>query len=102
MLRNFLFRVARIEPDWSMSSFVERVVKESAEAIGDGHVICALSGGVDSTVVAVLLHKAIGRRLHCIFVDNGLRVRARARKWSAICASISTSTSSMRKPETCS
>ena len=72
MLRNFLFRVARIEPDWSMSSFVERVVKESAEAIGDGHVICALSGGVDSTVVAVLLHKAIGRRLHCIFVDNGL------------------------------
>lgn len=72
MLRNFLFKVACIEPDWSMSSFVERVVKESAAAIGDGHVICALSGGVDSTVVAVLLHKAIGRRLHCIFVDNGL------------------------------
>ncbi len=72
MLRNFLFKVCRITPDWSMSSFVERVVKEMAEKIGDKHVVCALSGGIDSTVVAVLLHKAIGHRLHCIFVDNGL------------------------------
>lgn len=72
MLRNFLFDVAKLEADWSMSSFAERVIKESAEIVGDGHVICALSGGVDSTVVAVLLHKAIGHRLHCIFVDNGV------------------------------
>ncbi len=72
MLRNFLFNVAKIAPDWSMSSFVERVVSQSRETVGDGHVICALSGGVDSTVVAVLLHKAIGHRLHCIFVDNGV------------------------------
>ncbi len=72
VLRNFLFGTARITPDWSMSSFVERVVRESAEIVGDGHVVCALSGGVDSTVVAVLLHKAIGKRLHCIFVDNGV------------------------------
>ena len=72
MLRNFLFRVAKIEADWSMSSFVDRVVSQSRETVGDGHVICALSGGVDSTVVAVLLHKAIGHRLHCIFVDNGV------------------------------
>ena len=72
MLRNFLFKVARITPDWTMSSFVERVVKEMAEQVGDKHVVCALSGGIDSTVVAVLLHKAIGHRLHCIFVDNGL------------------------------
>ena len=72
MLRNFLFKVCNIVPDWSMSSFVERVVKEMAEKIGDKHVVCALSGGIDSTVVAVLLHKAIGHRLHCIFVDNGL------------------------------
>lgn len=72
MLRNFLFKVCKIVPDWSMSSFVERVVKEMAEKIGDKHVVCALSGGIDSTVVAVLLHKAIGHRLHCIFVDNGL------------------------------
>ena len=72
IIRNFLFNVARITPDWTMSSFVERVVNEVRETVGDGHVVCALSGGVDSTVVAVLLHKAIGKNLHCIFVDNGV------------------------------
>lgn len=72
VLQNFLFKVAHITPDWTMSSFVERVVKEMAEQVGDRHVVCALSGGIDSTVVAVLLHRAIGKRLHCIFVDNGL------------------------------
>ncbi len=72
MLHNFLFNVAHITPDWTMSSFVERVIQEVAEKVGDKHVVCALSGGIDSTVVAVLLHKAIGKRLHCIFVDNGL------------------------------
>lgn len=72
ILNNFLFRIAGITPDWSMSSFVERVIRETRETVGDGHVVCALSGGVDSTVVAVLLHKAIGKQLHCIFVDNGV------------------------------
>lgn len=72
MLRNFLFKIAKITPDWTMSSFVERVVEEVRETVGDSHVVCALSGGVDSTVVAVLLHKAIGKNLHCIFVDNGV------------------------------
>ncbi len=72
ILRNFLFKAAGITPDWSMSSFVERSVRQIRETVGESHVICALSGGVDSTVVAVLLHKAIGDRLHCIFVDNGL------------------------------
>ena len=72
ILRNFLFRIAGLTPDWTMSSFVERVLRETREKVGDGHVICALSGGVDSTVVAVLLHKAIGKRLHCVFVDNGV------------------------------
>lgn len=72
MLRNFLFKIAGITPDWTMSSFVERVIREVRETVGDGHVVCALSGGVDSTVVAVLLHKAIGKHLHCIFVDNGV------------------------------
>ncbi|MEG2139963.1 MAG: glutamine-hydrolyzing GMP synthase [Bilophila sp.] len=72
ILQNFLFKIAKITPDWTMSSFVERVIREVRETVGDGHVVCALSGGVDSTVVAVLLHKAIGKRLHCIFVDNGV------------------------------
>ena len=72
MLRNFLFEVAHITPDWSMSSFVDRVIGEVAATVGDKQVVCALSGGVDSTVVAVLLNKAIGKQLHCIFVDNGV------------------------------
>ena len=72
MLRNFVFNIAGLAPDWTMSSFVERVVAEMREKVGDRHVICALSGGIDSTVVSVLLHKAIGKNLHCIFVDNGL------------------------------
>ncbi len=72
MLSNFLFAVSKIKPDWTMSSFIERVIDKTHAQIDDGHVICALSGGVDSCVVAVLLNKAIGHRLHCIFVDNGL------------------------------
>ncbi len=72
MLENFLFEIAHLTPDWTMSSFVERVVEETRAKVGDKHVICALSGGIDSTVVAVLLNKAIGRNLHCIFVNNGL------------------------------
>ncbi|MBQ9452106.1 MAG: glutamine-hydrolyzing GMP synthase [Desulfovibrio sp.] len=72
ILHNFLFKVANLAADWTMSSFVEHIVDDMARQVGDSHVVCALSGGIDSTVVAVLLHKAIGRRLHCIFVDNGL------------------------------
>lgn len=72
ILRNFLFQVAQLNADWTMSGFIERCIAEVAAQVGDKHVVCALSGGIDSTVVAVLLHKAIGHRLHCIFVDNGL------------------------------
>ena len=72
MLENFLFEIAHLTPDWTMSSFVERVVEETRAKVGDKHVICALSGGIDSTVVAVLLNRAIGKNLHCIFVNNGL------------------------------
>lgn len=72
ILDNFLFHAAGLNPDWSMSSFVENAIADMKEKIGDAHVVCALSGGIDSTVVAVLLNRAIGRRLHCIFVDNGL------------------------------
>ena len=72
ILRNFLFKIAKVTPGWSMANFVEEEIAALREKLGNDQVVCALSGGVDSTVVAVLLHKAIGERLHCIFVDNGV------------------------------
>lgn len=72
ILENFLFRICHCHSTWTMKSFVESVTQALRERIGTDQVICALSGGVDSSVVAVLLHKAIGPRLHCIFVNNGL------------------------------
>jgi len=78
ILENFLFRVCRCRSTWTMKSFVESVTQALREKVGDDRVICALSGGVDSSVVAVLLHRAIGDRLHCIFVNNGLLRRGEA------------------------
>ncbi|MBN2139745.1 MAG: glutamine-hydrolyzing GMP synthase [Desulfovibrionaceae bacterium] len=72
IVNNFLFKVAGIRPGWTMASFVDKSVRDMAGKIGDAGVVLGLSGGIDSTVTAVLLHKAIGRRLRCIFVDNGL------------------------------
>ena len=72
MLSNFLFKVCGLKGDWSMASFAENKIKEIKELVGDKKVICALSGGVDSSVAAVLVHKAIGKQLTCIFVDHGL------------------------------
>lgn len=72
ILQNFLFKVAEVEGTWTMASFVDSNLAEIQEKVGEDQVVCALSGGIDSTVVSVLLHKAIGKRLHCIFVDNGL------------------------------
>jgi len=72
ILENFLFRICHCRSTWTMKSFVESVTRSVRERVGSDHVICALSGGVDSSVVAILLHKAIGARLHCIFVNNGL------------------------------
>ncbi|HOJ37509.1 MAG TPA: glutamine-hydrolyzing GMP synthase [Ignavibacteriales bacterium] len=72
ILSNFVFNIAKCSPDWQMSSFIEYQCEEIRKTVGNDTVICALSGGVDSSVVALLLHKAIGNQLHCIFVDNGL------------------------------
>jgi GMP synthase (glutamine-hydrolysing) len=72
ILRNFVTRVCGAKADWTMRGFVETVVPRIRERVGARRVLCALSGGVDSTVVAALLHRAIGDRLTCIFVDNGL------------------------------
>ncbi len=72
ILKNFLFKICGCEPLWTMSSFVERTVQDLRQRIGKERVICGVSGGVDSTITAVLLHKAIGDQLSPIFVDNGL------------------------------
>ncbi len=72
ILRNFAFDVCGCRGDWTMAGFVEESIAKIRAAVGDGRVVCGLSGGVDSTVAAVLIHRAIGDRLTCIFVDNGL------------------------------
>jgi len=72
LIRRFVVDVCGATGDWSAGSFVTETVARLREQLGDDHVICGLSGGVDSSVVAALLHEAIGDRLHCIFVDNGL------------------------------
>ena len=72
IIKNFLYNICKCSGDWVMSSFVEESIKSLREKIGDKKVLLALSGGVDSSVAAVLLHKAIGKQLTCIFVDHGL------------------------------
>jgi GMP synthase (glutamine-hydrolysing) len=72
IIRNFLFDVADCRGEWKMSSFIDEQIALIRERVGDRRVICGLSGGVDSSVAAVLVHRAIGDQLSCIFVDNGL------------------------------
>ncbi len=72
ILNNFLYKVCGCSGDWKMSAFVEQSIKAIREKVGDKTVLCALSGGVDSSVAAVLMHKAVGKQLTCIFVDHGL------------------------------
>jgi GMP synthase (glutamine-hydrolysing) len=72
ILANFLFKLAGLEADWNMSSFIERKVAEIRETVRTRKVICGLSGGVDSLVTSLIIHKAIKNQLVCIFIDNGL------------------------------
>jgi len=72
ILKNFLFSICECEKTWTMKSFIEKKINDIKEQVAGAEVVLGLSGGVDSTVSAVLLHKALGEKLHCIFVDNGL------------------------------
>ena len=72
MLRNFLYQVCGCTGDWNMENFAQTAIREIREKVGDGKILLALSGGVDSSVLAALLSKAVGKQLTCIFVDHGL------------------------------
>ncbi|MBN1467243.1 MAG: glutamine-hydrolyzing GMP synthase [Fusobacteriaceae bacterium] len=80
ILRNFVFKIAKAEQNWSMGNYIEATIKDIKEKVGDKKVILALSGGVDSSVAAVLIHKAIGDQLNCFFVDTGLMRKDEAKK----------------------
>ena len=97
ILHNFVYNVCHCAGDWKMDSFVENSVKALREKIGDGKVLCALSGGVDSSVCAAMLAKAIGKQLTCVFVDHGLLRKSRSARSLARAAS-STSTLSASTP----
>ena len=72
LLKNFLVDICKCSQDWNAASFVEETIQNLKSQLGNDHVVLGLSGGVDSSVAAMLLHQAIGKNLHCIFVDNGL------------------------------
>ncbi|MGB9664136.1 MAG: glutamine-hydrolyzing GMP synthase [Ignavibacteria bacterium] len=72
IIKNFLFKICNCTPNWQMKNFIEEKINEIKEKVSNNLVVCALSGGVDSTVAAILIQKAIGNRLHCIHIDTGL------------------------------
>ncbi|MBM7094899.1 MULTISPECIES: glutamine-hydrolyzing GMP synthase [Alteribacter] len=72
LLKNFVYNICECEGNWTMESFIDMEVEKLREAVGERQVLCALSGGVDSSVVAALVHKAIGDQLTCMFIDHGL------------------------------
>ncbi|WP_027880085.1 glutamine-hydrolyzing GMP synthase [Mesoflavibacter zeaxanthinifaciens] len=72
LLENFLVKIAKVNPDWTPNAFIEETVEDLKTKLGNDKVVLGLSGGVDSSVAAMLLHKAIGKNLYCIFVNNGL------------------------------
>lgn len=80
ILRNFVYGICRCEPTWTMASFIDYAVAEVRKAVGPKKVICALSGGVDSSVAAVLVNRAVGNQLTCIFVNNGVLRKGEAEK----------------------
>ncbi len=80
MLKNFVVKICGCKPVWTMQSFIETTTEELRRRVGENKVVCGISGGVDSTVTAVLVHKAIGKRLTCIFVDNGVLRSGEAQK----------------------
>ena len=80
IFKNFLYNICRCSPSWTMASFVEYSVEDIKSRVKDKRVMCALSGGVDSSVTAVLVHRAIGDRLTCVFVNNGLLRKGEADK----------------------
>lgn len=80
ILSNFLFNICKCKPTWTMESFLDKSIEDIRRRVGKDRVLCALSGGVDSSVVALLVHKAVGDQLTCIFVDNGLLRRGEAER----------------------
>ncbi len=86
ILRNFLYHLCGCAPTWRPAAFIEAATAQIRETVGSGRVLCALSGGVDSTVTATLVHRAVGSRLSCVFVDNGLLRRDEARRVQEVIA----------------
>ncbi len=86
MISNFVFEICKAQSNWSMKNYLDMQIEEIRKTVGDKKVLCGLSGGVDSTVVAVLLHKAIGKQLTCMFIDHGLLRQNEADEVMAACS----------------